>query len=158
MQSCLRCWQKQPSDALGTPASRTSPTQPGRLRRRAPHMQSCLRCWPLQLSDAVGINEQGLVNSAWAFATAGIPHAELFAVLAIAAERRSGDQRAGPRQLSLGVCDGGLPTCRAVCGVGKSSRATHWGLQRAGPRQLSLGVCDGGLPTCRAVCGVGHCS
>ena len=39
MQSCLRCWARQPSGALGTSTHRRSPTQPGRLRRWASQMQ-----------------------------------------------------------------------------------------------------------------------
>jgi len=36
-------------------------------------------------------NEQELANTAWSFATAAFPNAEVFAVFAKAAERRIGD-------------------------------------------------------------------
>ena len=38
-------------------------------------------------------NAHALANAAWAFATAGFPHAELFVVLAKAAKRRIGNFR-----------------------------------------------------------------
>ena len=93
-------------------------------------------------------NAQGLANTAWAFATAGVPHAELFEVLAKAAERRAGDFGAQElANIDWALAKADLPDAELF------EVLAHWGLQRAGPRQHSQGVCESGHPNCPAAHG-----